>query len=88
MGAFGLDGLSFLHPKLSDVETMSIGHGEAAHVISGPITENKKGGRRRNQQSALASAFENAWKQGTLASEVRRKFICCIIVRVCVCVAS
>ena len=44
------------------------------HVISGPMIESKTGSLRRNKQAGLlANAFKDAWKQGNLAAEVRRR---------------
>ena len=43
------------------------------HVISGPMitVQTQSAPKRKNMQSnALASAFSNAWKEGTLATEV------------------
>ena len=38
------------------------------HVISGPLGGGAR--KRRQHTSPLAQAFQNAWKQGTLASDV------------------
>ena len=42
-------------------------------VISGPVLQDSQTGslrRNRSNRSVLASAFQNAWKQGTMAAEV------------------
>ena len=46
---------------------------ERSHIISGPLSDGGSGAGRRNRtnQSMLANAFQNAWKQGNLAAEVR-----------------
>ena len=47
--------------------------GDRSHIISGPLSDGGSGAGRRNRanQSVLANAFQNAWKQGNLAAEVR-----------------
>ena len=45
---------------------------DRSHVISGPMGEGAGGRRNRANQSILATAFQNAWKQGNLAAEVRQ----------------
>ena len=58
---------------LSLVGADSVGASES-HIISGPLgqqTTNLNAKKKRNP-SVLAAAFQNAWKQGNLAAEVRR----------------
>ena len=45
---------------------------DRSHIISGPMSDGGSGARRRNRanQSMLAIAFQNAWKQGNLAAQV------------------
>ena len=53
-------------------ESLMIGSGP---VISGPVLQDSQTGslrRNRSNRSVLASAFQNAWKQGTMAAEVGR----------------
>jgi hypothetical protein len=45
----------------------------ASHIISGPVSAGGGGGRRsRIPHSALANAFEGAWKQGSLTAEMNK----------------
>lgn len=47
------------------------GPGEGDHKISGPLTTGEGGAKKtRASTSILANAFQNAWKQGSLAVEV------------------
>ena len=53
-------------------ETLRVGT-SGGHSISGPLLQEPQTGsmrRNRSNQSILASAFQNAWKQGTMAAEV------------------
>ena len=56
--------LSALHSALDSDSVLS----PEGHVISGPMVGGVR--KRKQQSSPLALAFQNAWKQGTLASDV------------------
>ena len=53
-------------------ETLRVGT-SGGHSISGPLLQEPQTGsmrKNRSTPSILASAFQNAWKQGTMAAEV------------------
>ena len=47
-----------------------VGPGEGDHKISGPVSTGGGAKKARANSSILANAFQNAWKQGSLAVEV------------------
>ena len=62
--------VTFTFAAPGERESLMIGSGP---VISGPVLQDSQTGslrRNRPNRSVLASAFQNAWKQGTMAAEV------------------
>jgi len=58
---------SFAAPEKSRAKS------SGCHSISGPLLQDPQTGltkKNRPNRSILASAFQNAWKQGTMAAEV------------------
>lgn len=62
--------VTFTFAAPGERESLMIGSGP---VISGPVLQDSQTGslrRNRSNRSVLASAFQNAWKQGTMTAEV------------------